>query len=324
MTTSEDAEALVPAWSALHAASVGASPFQHPSFVFAWLRTAGARRSPVLLSVRTGDALVGVIALELEFAAARLLGDPEVSDYGPILAAPGAEAAVARGLMEWLAEDMTPAVSLWGIDAASPLRQAFQDLAEGLGWEVTEEQEAVAPAVDLPATFEDYVAALPKKDRHELRRKLRNLEAAGDLTFEDYTSPGDVAANFDRFLELMRTSRADKAEFLSPETESFFRTLAAASAEAGFMHLSTLLLDGEALAMTWAFETGGVTWLYNSSYHPGHPGLSLGIVSKAHDIRSAIERGNRTFSFLRGDEDYKRRLGGEPRSVVRLHLRQRG
>jgi len=214
------------------------------------------------------------------------------------------------------------AATLWGFDATSPLLEAFSALGERFGWQVTAEPEAVAPTASLPATFEDFVASLPKKDRHELRRKLRNLETAGDLGFEEATGPAEVEAGFDRFLELMRISRDDKAAFLEGPREAFFRELAAASASHGFARLSTLVLDGEPLAMTWCFESPGATLLYNSGFHPGHPGLSLGIVSKALVIRAAIERGHREFNFLRGDEDYKRRLGGEPRSIVRIHLQQ--
>lgn len=322
LTTSEDFDQLRPEWEALHAATPGASPFQHPAFVQSWLRTLGGERAPVFLAVRDNDTLAGVAALTIEYEGASLLGDPEVSDYGPILCAEGAAPAVARGIMEWLAEDLTLEATLWGMPEGSPLHGAFTDLAERFGWEVAVEPEANAPATALPADFDEFVAVLPKKDRHELRRKLRNLESAGVLTFEQATEPEAVTARFDRFLELMRLSNPDKATFLTAPNEAFFRDLATEASTTGFARLCTLTLNGEPLAITWSFETGGVTWLYNSGFDPGHPGLSLGIVSKALAIRAAIELGNHEFSFLRGDEDYKRRLGGQPRGIVRLNLRQ--
>ncbi|MDZ7727517.1 MAG: hypothetical protein U5Q44_04590 [Dehalococcoidia bacterium] len=48
----------------------------------------------------------------------------------------------------------------------------------------------------------------------------------------------------------------------------------------------------------------------------------MGIASKAMALRSAIERGKQEYNFLRGDEDYKHHLGGQPRPVVRVELRQ--
>jgi len=50
----------------------------------------------------------------------------------------------------------------------------------------------------------------------------------------------------------------------------------------------------------------------------------VGLLSKAVSIREAIGRGCREFDFLRGDEEYKRHLGGVPRELVTLRLRYRG
>ena len=76
--------------------------------------------------------------------------------------------------------------------------------------------------------------------------------------------------------------------------------------------------------MLFAFESGGVTYLYNSGFEPASSGLAVGLLSKAVSIREAIGRGCREFDFLRGDEEYKRHLGGVPRELVTLRLRYRG
>ena len=103
--------------------------------------------------------------------------------------------------------------------------------------------------------------------------------------------------------------------------EAFFRDLAATFAGLGQVRLSTLSLDGNAVAMTLSFETAGATYLYNSGYDPEEAKLAVGLVSKALAVRDAIALGKRRFDFLRGDEDYKRRLGGVDRGVVTLTLR---
>ena len=72
--------------------------------------------------------------------------------------------------------------------------------------------------------------------------------------------------------------------------------------------------------MTLAFEDGVTTYLYNSGYDPAYSHLAVGLISKAHAIRDSIERGLTRFDFLRGEEDYKRRLGGIDREVVSLRL----
>jgi CelD/BcsL family acetyltransferase involved in cellulose biosynthesis len=260
------------------------------------------------------------MALDLTAREARDLGDPEVRDYAGPVAAPGREAEVAGLAMDWLAEDFMSRAVSWGLPAGGPMTVALAAAADERGWRVTEEDEAVCPALDLPGSWEEYVASLPKHDRHELRRKLRHLEAAGTVTFEEAASPGDVAAGFDTFLDLMRASRPDKDGFLTPAMESFFRDLAATFAGLGMASLGSLLLDGRTVAMTFAFEQEGATYLYNSGYDPAQSHLAVGLLSKALAIRCAIERGQRRFDFLRGDEEYKRRLGGVPARVVRLRM----
>lgn len=320
LITSEAYETLEPEWAALHARVPGATPFLHPSWHAVWLRHFGAGAAPLFLSIRRDEELIGVAALDMDQGAARELGDHNVRDYAGPLALPGEEDAVAAGILEWLREDLTPAVKFWGLPGDAPLTAAIEQAA-ALGWTLERSHEAVCPGVDLPGDFEAYVAALSKKDRHELRRKMRNLEAAGTTGFESAETPEGVAAKLERFFELMRISRGDKEEFLTPAMGAFFRDLAATFSALGMLRLSTLSLDGVEIAMTLAFEDAETVYLYNSGYDPAYANLAAGLVSKAWAIRDACERGKKRFDFLRGEEEYKRRLGGVEREVVTLSLR---
>ena len=318
LITSEDFESLAPEWAELFARVAGTSPFLHPEWHRAWLRHFGGESAPVFLSVRRGADLIGVAAFDMDREEARELGDHNVRDYAGPLALPGEEAAVAAGILEWLREDLTPAVTFWGLPAEGPVAAGIIAAAGAGGWSIEREQEAVCPGVELPADFEALVASLSKHHRHELRRKLRHFEAAGVVAFETVIEPGGAMGELFR---LMRVSRGDKDEFLTPEMEAFFRDIADAFSALGMLGLGRLTLDGQLVAMTMSFETGGTTYLYNSGYDPAHGDLAVGFASKAYAIRDAIERGQTRFDFLRGDEEYKRRLGGVAREVVTLRLR---
>jgi CelD/BcsL family acetyltransferase involved in cellulose biosynthesis len=125
----------------------------------------------------------------------------------------------------------------------------------------------------------------------------------------------------DALFHLMRISRGDKDEFLTPPMEAFFRDLGATFSALEMLRLSTLTLDGHDVAMTLSFETADALLLYNSGYDPEYSNLAVGLVSKAFAIREAISLEKRRFDFLRGDEEYKRRLGGVDREIVTLRLR---
>ena len=324
--TSELFEEIEDEWAELWARS-GRNPFVHPQWVSTWRRHATnahsrpAALSEVFLTVRLDTQLVGVAALELDQQGARQMGDPDVTDYAFPLALPGEEDTVAGGILEWLMEDLTMGLDLWGVPADNPMRPAFIAAAERFGWAYDEEHEAICPRVELPMDFETYVASLGKKDRHELRRKLRNLHAAGEVAFESVTGAERILARFDRFLEMMRDSREDKDEFLTPEREAFFRDLAQTFGALEIARLGALSLDGRDVAMIFYFEDEETSYLYNSGYDPEFAHLAVGLLSKALAIEDAIKRGKKVFDFLRGEEDYKRRLGGVPHEVLTLHLR---
>jgi CelD/BcsL family acetyltransferase involved in cellulose biosynthesis len=178
------------------------------------------------------------------------------------------------------------------------------------------------PAAALPATWDAYVDGLGKKERHELRRKLRRLEAAGEVHQKTYSDPQELPGCMGDFFRLMRMSREDKERFLTPEREGFFLDLATGLAARGQFRLSFLELNGIRVAGCITFDYGGAHLLYNSGYDPAYASLSVGLLNKALCIKDAIEAGKHTFDFLKGPERYKYDLGGKERSVYRLTVRR--
>lgn len=325
LITSETFETLAPEWAALHRETPGALPFSHPLWHEAWLRHCGAVAFPVFLALRPpadeeGESpLLGVIPLDAAGAEPRFLGDPDLSDHSGALIAPGQEGGAAAALIEWLMEDLATGFEAWGLPAAGTLLPALLAAAERYGWSALEEPEAITPTVEVPDTWDGYVTALPKKHRHELRRKLRNLERAGEVGFES-AAAGELAGAVEGLLGMMRDSREEKAAFLSPEREAFFRDLASGLAGHGLARISTLTFEGRPAARIFALEGGGTTMLYNSGFDPALSHLAVGLLSKALLVRDAIERERVAVDFLRGTEPYKRHLGGQPRDIVTLRL----
>jgi CelD/BcsL family acetyltransferase involved in cellulose biosynthesis len=316
---SERLEDIEPAWRELHAAA-GAPPFAHPAWIAAWLDTLGSVAATVFLAVRRDDELLGVAPLELGPLTAQAAGDANVFDYTPILAARGEEAAVRLAILEWLREDLTPELLDWGLPGA--VAANLEEEAGYLGWNLAITEEAIAPRADLTGSWNSYIATLSKKDRHELRRKMRNLEATGDVTFEVVRSGDEFGAALDALVAMMARSHREKAKFLE-RYGRFFRGAATAMADEGLAAISTLSIDGTAAGRVLTFEHGGVCYLYNSGYDPAYANIGAGLISKAFVLRDAIERGLSAFDFLRGDEDYKRRLGGIPHPVFRATYHQR-
>jgi len=182
---------------------------------------------------------------------------------------------------------------------------------------VTEEVEEIADYLNLPPTWDDFLDQMDSKDRHELRRKMRRLEREASFEVLDGQAEG-LSKKMDAFLELHRKSRKDKAEFMTPEMEAYFRSVAARFHEKGWLTLPLLRVEGKEAAGYFSFRYRGVEYVYNSGYDPDFGRLSPGIVLAGHCIRQAIEGGMRVFHFLRGQEEYKYRLGGREEKIFRL------
>jgi CelD/BcsL family acetyltransferase involved in cellulose biosynthesis len=111
-----------------------------------------------------------------------------------------------------------------------------------------------------------------------------------------------------------------KARFLSEPMREAFHAVAAAASAHGWLRLEILEIGGAPAAGYLCFEYGHRLWIYNSGLDPMFHGLSPGWALLGHLIRSAAESGLTAVDFMRGEEEYKIRLGGVVRHVERLTL----
>jgi CelD/BcsL family acetyltransferase involved in cellulose biosynthesis len=162
---------------------------------------------------------------------------------------------------------------------------------------------------------------LDKKQRHEVRRKLRRAEGASEkVDWYIVDENRNLVEEMDRFLRLMAASHMQKAAFLGDaQNVKFFRSIVPVAFRNGWLQLSFLTIGGEAAAAYLNFDYGGKILVYNSGLLPDQYGhLSPGIVLLAYNIRHAIEAGRGLFDFLRGNEIYKYRMGGRDTQVYML------
>ena len=253
----------------------------------------------------------------------RTVGCVDVTDYLDIIARRGAEDAVYRALLGWLAAhtDDYDEVGLCNIPQNSPTLTRVPALAPQYGLHAKTYVEEVCPVVRLPQHFKDYISALDKKKRHELRRKLRRAAGVADWYIVE-EGKHDMDAELSRFLDLMAASSPEKAAFLAvPENRAFFRQVVPRVAERGWLLLAFLTVEGEAVAAYLNFTYRRRVLVYNSGIRPDRHGyLSPGIVLLGWLIRYAIEQEYVEFDFLRGDEPYKYDLGGRDTHVYRLTI----
>ncbi|MCH8009343.1 MAG: GNAT family N-acetyltransferase [Chloroflexi bacterium] len=318
----EELAELQPEWVRLLDRQPEPVPFQHPTWQRVWLEEFQDGRDLLLLAVRDGEELVGVAPLLRDGDTLTLVGHYSICDYMDFVVAADQGRNVFEAILTKLQDEAWSQLELRGLREGSTTLTELPQAAESRGMTVEREEEAVAPRIQLPGDWEEYVSSLKKKHRHELRRKLRNLESAGDLELRTYTSPKDVEMHLPVLLRFMVESREDKATFLSEQMGLFFHKATQALAKENLIRLYELELNGKPVASVLCFDQGGQLYMYNSGYDPEYAPMSVGIASKALCLRQAIADGKHCLDLLRGDEEYKYRLGAQDQQIYKLSIRR--
>ena len=312
------------AWGELHRRARLPSPFLAYTWQQEWTRAFADGARLELRTVKDADgALVAVLPLyEVEPGLLRTIGGTDVSDYLDLLCVAGREEDAWTALLG--STDDGVVWELHAVPAASPTVTALPALAEAAGLVTTAEIEERCPVLDLPASWEAYLATLSGKHRHELTRKTRRLaREVPDARVTCAATADDIARRFHDFLDLHRRSRAGKAKFMDERMEAFFRRAIAALAGQGGARLWLLDTPDGPMASFVTLEWDGTVGLYNSGFHPDRAALSPGLVLLARLVGDAIARGMRRFDFLRGEERYKYEFGPTPEPVYAVRLERR-
>lgn len=250
------------------------------------------------------------------------IGGVEVTDYVEVIARRGSEESIFAALTEWLAahQGAFDVIRIANIPGESVMMTRWPEMLRAKGFSVKAGLEDVCPVVRLPDDFLEYIAGLDKKNRHELRRKLRR--ATGKVEWYIVGPEHDLQAEMAVFLDLMAVSSSEKAAFLQDErNRRFFETVVPKIAAEGWLQLAILTVAGEPTAAYLNFDYGNQVLVYNSGYDlNAHNSLSPGIVLLGRLIEHAIAGKREAFDFLQGDEAYKHDLGGQDTMVCWLEI----
>jgi hypothetical protein len=278
------------------APSVG--PFPHAPFLETWWRH---RSTEEVLVVGDADATAAIVI----DGVGRFAGESHLTDYHcPLGPHPGALAGDLLDLDVPLVLDSLPA------EAADPLESAFR--SAGIAVERTHGEPCMV--IDLSVPDDDgWEMVLASKQRHEVRRKRRRfVDALGE------PSLGVDRAAFGRFVDLHRAAEGAKGRFMTDEMASFFEALLGIDGA----RLDVLRGDdGSVVAAAFGFEDDDAYYLYNSAFDPSVGEVSPGIVLVDALIQVESAGGRSRFDFLKGTEEYKRRLGASERPLITLEVR---
>jgi len=333
--TIEEFDALKEEWNALLACSASAVPFLRHEYLAAWWRTLGGGEWKsgelyVVIARLPDGKLSGVAPLFFTRAkenepALMLLGSIEISDYLDVVICPQGTNAFIEALFEQLDGPTAPpwkTLDLYNLLESSPTLPVLEAAARQYGWQYRQERLQHCPYILLPEDWDTYLASLDKKQRHEIRRKMRRAESNDDpLRWYIVTDEASLDENIEAFLGLMEQDPEKKA-FLSQAMRSHMRLTMQAAFQGGWLQLAFLEVGGVKAAAYLSFDDGGHLWVYNSGLNFDYSEISPGWVLLGYLLQWAIENKRLAFDFMRGDEEYKYRFGALDRFIVRATIRR--
>ncbi len=329
----QEFDALANDWNSLLARSAVDVPFLRHEFLSTWWSGLGGgewRNGElyIILARDEGGALIGAAPLfrtsnKEGVPILLFLGSFEIADYLDLVVPEREVDPFIETLTALLgAQDRAvwEVLDLYNILEGSPSLPPLVGAARQRGWEVHQETLQPCPQITLDGTWDDYLAKLDKKQRHELRRKMRrSAQDPAGVHWRLLDADDDLDAATTQFLELMAYDD-EKKSFLSRAMRDQLQALTRAAQRNDWLHFSFLERGGEPIAGALSFDYGRRIWLYNLGINPKFLSLSPGWVLIGHIIQWATEHGREALDFMRGDENYKYRLGGIARSVQRLRI----
>lgn len=322
-------EMLAPEWDDLLARSVNAPFFMRHAYQRIWWQCLGNDDLVVITVRNESGELVGLAPLYGSTNAAgqrelSFVGCVDISDYLDLLVDRDYVAAVHQALLDCLAGSAGPAwdkLYLCSLSHDSVTHTGLAETVRGRSWQATVQQQEVCPVITLPESWDDYLAGLDKKQRHEIRRKIGKIEREAETRWVVIASEAGLAEAMERFIQLHQKSAQAKEDFWSDELIRFFKTVALEIARAGWLKLFFIEVNGVEAAAMLCFDYNNEFLLYNSGYDPEQfASLSPGNVLTAYTIQEAIRLGRSRYDFLRGDEIYKFRFGAVAEPVYDLSI----
>jgi len=322
------------------------TPFRSWAWLSTWWRHYGqadgsgpaAPRLFVLCVFDFDDTLVGLAPWYLDGRGpsgrvVRLLGSGEVcSDYLGVLCQAGMEDRVAQVMADHLTE-------LAAADGRDPLRwdllelegvdaqdRAVSRLIEHLAERGNTVHRRAGPncwRIELPHTWDAYLAMLSKSHRRQLRRLQRKLLDSGRAVLHSVRQSDELPPAIDLLVDLHQRRRRALGEpgcFASTRFTAFHRAAMRQLLLQRQLQLHWLELDGQPVAAEYHLAADGVIYAYQSGIDPDALDRQPGRLITLATLRRAIEQGYRAFDFLRGDEPYKAHYRARPRPSLSVRV----
>jgi len=311
-------------WNELLHSSDQDCPFLTHEWISSWWECFSEGNSlEVLLFHDERENHVGMAPLMIQGNVLRFIASEEVSDYCDFMFMKGYKGEFYEclfGYFETMPSNIEK-IELMNVSSSSSALDYFPLLASTHGFSCSKEEIEVAPVLEFPSSYEDYLENLSKKKRHELRRKLKRMESLDGVRVERITDTKNLRTYLDRFIALHKQGSSSKAKFWEkPKMTAFFHEMANRFSLREWIELYVLFVEDRISAALLNFSYSDRLYFYNVAFDRDFAWYSPGIFLFDHCIQEAISTGKKSADFLRGREEYKYYFGARDSKIFRLIL----
>lgn len=294
-------------WRELECRTTNDSVYTSYDWLRAWVEVYKPRKLMLAHVVEPDDgstASLGLIEVD-RIGGWRFAGGLVSPRRAPLCAA-GRREAVWKALATWLHAHPRA----WSTIEACEVGEAAQEIP-GARLEAR-----ITPCLTLPDSFDDHLASLSAKQRHEVRRRLRRTQEAG---VEVHRVPSEAVESALADLLRLHHRRADVKGMNTNLDGRLVQMLREISTSNSIeLYVFEVLSKGERVGVSVELAYGGVSYPYVLGWEPQTSNLAPGILLALNAITASLQEGLRAIDLGPGDQDYKLALGFRPESRLVL------
>ena len=285
-----------------------------------WHKYIDAKASIDIIEIYENENLIGIAPLSIEDKTIKFIGDENLYDYKDFIVIPGKESTFFEQLCKHIRKIPWDKIELDSIPYNSPTLDYIPKFFEIEKNNVDIYPETSTPTLILTRNWDDYLSALSKKHRHELKRKIKRL--ASQTKYETHICKGSNIHQscLNNFFNLHKLSSEEKLNFWNPEREGFFEAISNELICKETLILHSLILEDKCVATAYIIQSNESFLLYNSGFNPQFSEYSVGLLNTAFAIEYAIISGQKEFNFLKGKEKYKYHLGAQDMNIFNISI----
>jgi len=322
----ESLEELKDAWNELLFSSKQNCIFLTHEWISSWWKCFSEDNSlEIQIFKDEKGSLAGIAPFMIKNKILRFIASQEVSDYCDVITHNERREEFHENLLSYFKKNYPDVekIELMNIKSSSPTLSFLPRLAHEHGYSSSCNETEVAPLLELPSSYDDYLASLSKKNRHELQRKLRRMESLGGVKITRIADTKQLQSSLVKFIDLHKEGSPSKEKFWGKKGMSdFFQEIASRFSLQKWVELNLLFYEDSIMAGLLNFSYSDQILFYNVAFDKDFARYSPGLFLFNHCIKEAISEGKRKADFLRGREKYKYYFGAEDSKIFRLILTQ--